>query len=271
MKRLGLSMTVLASLFLGACAGIPTAPNSTSPNPQMASAEPAKKESAPPKQEVVIACVRPSFDGNMVSVVVKDHYETEGQKRRSSMIASRTKAEEILVVRGAVTQQLRAWGATITEKREDARIILETMIRRSGRHYYVHFFLMDKVRRVEIAQGVGSAIYAHNTLRDDALRYAAQVAISKLCIYQEQRTKEGAAQVQESVSQTRVRVAPAPSPRSYASRPSYPYGYDNGGGVQLDTSAGIEVYSPARSRGTVRGFEYGPDGTPKWRIEKIKR
>lgn len=264
MKRLWFSMAVLTSLFLGACAGIPTAPNSTSPNPQMASAEPAKKESAPAKQEMMIACIRPSFEGETVSVVVKDHYETDGQKRRSSMIASRTKAEEILVVRGAVTQQLRAWGATITEKREDAKVILETMIRRSGRHYYVHFFLMDKVRRVEIAQGVGSAIYAHSTLRDDALRYAAQVAVSKLCVYQEQRAKEG-------VAQASVRVVPASSPRSYASRQSYSPGYSSGAGITFDATAGVGVESPARSRGTVRGFEYGPDGTPKWKIEKIRR
>lgn len=271
MKRVAFAVMAFALLFLGACAGVPTAPNSTPPNPQMMSSESAKKESAPVKQEVVIACVRPVFDGKTVSVVVKDHYETEGQKRRSSMIASRTKAEEILVVRGAVAQQLRAWGATVTESRADAQIILETMIRRSGRHYYVHFFLMDKVRRIEIAQGVGSAIYAHNTLRDDALRYAAQVAISKLCIYQERRTKEGTAQMQESVPQVPMRVAPSASPQSYASHSSYPYGYSSGAGITFDATAGVRMESPARSRGTVRGFEYGPDGTPKWKIEKMRR
>lgn len=271
MKRVAFSIITLGVLFLGACASIPTGPNRTPPNPQMTSSGPVKKEVAPPKQEVVIACVRPAFDGKTVSVVAKDHSETETGKRRSSMIPSRVKAEEILVVRGAVTQQLRAWGATVTESRADAQIIFEIMIRRSGRHHYVHFFLMDKVRRVELAQGIGSAISAHSTLRDDALRYAAQVAISKLCVYQERRSQEGAARVQENAPQASVRVAPSPSPRSYASRPSYPYGYHNGGGVQMDTSASVEVYSPARSRGTVRGFEYGPDGNVKWKIEKIRR
>ena len=267
MKRFGLLVATVGLLFLGACASVPPAPQSTSPN--LDSKPVGTQEVAtPPKQEAAIVCVRPAFDGKMVSVVVKDHGETETGKRRPSIMASRTKAEEILVVRGAVSQQLRAWGATVTERREDAKIILETMIRRSGRHYYVHFFLMDKGNRVEIAQGVGSAIYAHNTLRDDALRYAAQVAISKLCVYQERRVKEGAAQeVRESAPQVQSRrmvSAPLFPP------PVSPYGYSGGSGIGLDATAGIEINSPARSRGTVRGFEYGPDGTPKWRIQKIR-